>query len=212
MADNYLEKRFSEVFGPDAKKAPVIRRNHPSLDSLLRKNRSTRGYDSAREVTGDELRTIVSVNPLLASARNRQALRFRLVPDGWETVGVHCRFGGALPELALPFPGTEPKAFIVVCSEVPEDTDLGIDLGISLQSMLLKAVEMGLNGLIIRSFHRESVREALGLPLEPVAVLALGRSAERIFLKPVPDGESLRYYRKDGVHYVPKRELADLLV
>lgn len=212
MADNYLEKRFDAVFGPDAPKKTVVRRNNPSLDTLFHRNRSTRGFDPSRRVSEDELRKIVSVNTLLPSARNRQALRFKLVTDGWEQVGVHCRFGGALPDLHLPFPGTEPQAFIVVCSDAPENADLGIDLGISLQSMLLQAVEMGLNGLIIRSFSREAVRTALQLPLEPVCILALGKSAESVFLIPVETGESLRYYRKDGVHYVPKLKLADLLL
>lgn len=212
MADNYLEKRFAEVFGPDAKKRTVVRRTNPSLDTLLHRNRSTRGFDPARRVTEEELLAIVGVNTLVASARNRQALRFKIVTDGWERVGVHCRYGGALPELHLPFPGTEPQAFIVVCSDAPEDADLGIDLGISLQSMLLKAVEMGLNGLIIRSFNRIALREALALPMEPLAVLALGKSAESIYLKPVGAGESLRYYRKDGVQYVPKLKLTEILL
>ena len=212
MADNYLEKRFAEVFGPDAKKKTVVRRTNPSLDTLLRRNRSVRGYDPARHVTEEELRAIIAVNPLIASSKNRQALRFRIVTEGWESVGRHCGYGAHLPELHLPFPGTEPQAFIVVCSQVPEDVGLGIDLGISLQSMLLKAVEMGLNGLMIRSFRRDKLRESLSLPLEPVAVLAIGKSAESIYLKPVAAGESLIYYRKEGVHYVPKLGVDDLLV
>ena len=170
MADNYLEKRFAEVFGPDAKKKTVVRRTNPSLDTLLHRNRSVRGYDPSRVVTEGELRAIVGVNTLVASSKNRQALRFKLVPDGWEKVGIHCGYGAYLPELHLPFPGTEPQAFIVVCSEVPEDVGLGIDLGISLQSMSLRAVEMGLNALMIRSFRRDALRDALSLPLEPVAV------------------------------------------
>ena len=212
MADNYLEKRFDEVFGPDAKKKTVVRRTNPSLDTLLRRNRSVRGYDPARRVTEEELRAIVAVNTLVASSKNRQALRFKLVTDGWEKVGAHCGYGAHLPELHLPFPGTEPQAFIVVCCDLPEDIGLGIDLGISLQSMLLKAVEMGLNGLMIRSFRRDAIKESLSLPMEPVAVLAIGKSAESIFLKPVAEGESLRYYRKEGIHYVPKLRLEDILL
>ena len=47
MADNYLEKRQQEL----AERRPKVVRPHPSLDSLLRKNRSYRGYDPSREVT-----------------------------------------------------------------------------------------------------------------------------------------------------------------
>ena len=118
--------------------------------------------------------------------------------------------GRGLPELHLPFPGTEPEAFIVVCSTVPENPGIDIDLGISLQSMLLKAVQMGLGGLMIRNFDREPIREALGLPYEPICVVAVGKPAERIELVPVHQGDDLGYYRRDGVHYVPKLTAEDL--
>ena len=112
----------------------------------------------------------------------------------------------------MPAPGTEPQAFIVVCSTEAESPIVDIDLGISLQSMALKAVEIGLNALIVRAFNRAEVKDALGLPLEPLAVLAIGKGIEKIELKNVPAGSDLRYYRQDGVHYVPKVMLEDLLL
>ena len=122
------------------------------------------------------------------------------------------KMGRMLPELNLPFPGTEPEAFIVVCTTVKENPGVDIDLGISLQSMLLKAVEMGLGGLIIRNFDPAALKEALELPLDPVAVVAVGKPAETIELVTVREGESLNYYRKDGVHYVPKLPAEDLII
>ena len=103
---------------------------------------------------------------------NRQALRFRLV-SGADAALVHplVKLGAALPEEHLPHPGMEPSAYIVVCSTVPEDKVVDIDLGIAAQSMLLKATEMGLGGIFILNFRREALKEALGLPLEPVAVI-----------------------------------------
>ena len=71
--------------------------------------------------------------------------------------------GGALPELHLPLPGTEPNAFIVICTAAEPDDELYIDLGISAQSMLLQAVEIGLNGLCIRAFDREALKLSLAL-------------------------------------------------
>ena len=200
MADNYLEKRYEEVFGRDGagrKSAP----HRPSLDTLLLRNRSFRGYDKDYVVHRRQLDAMIAVNPKVASSINLQRLRFRPVVKGPEAdaVGRHIRMGRGLPELHLPFPGTEPEAFIVVCSTVPENPGIDIDLGISLQSMLLKAVEMGLGGLIIRNFDRE-----------PVAVLAVGKPAERIELVPVHEGDNLGYYREGGVHYVPKLTAEDL--
>ena len=209
MADNYLEKKFEQM----QERRPVIRRNHLSLDTLLHRNRSYRGYDPSRVVTRDELKKLVDVTTLVPSGMNRQALRYRLVTEEEsDKVLPLIRLGGALPELHLPFPGTEPRAFLVVCSTVPENATIDIDLGIAAQSLLLKAVEMGLNGIIIRAFDAGKLQESLGLDLVPILVIAIGKGAENIFLKPVDAGESLTYYRKEGVHFVPKLKAEDLLI
>lgn len=209
MADNYLEKKYAEL----QEKRPVIKRNHLSLDTLLHRNRSYRGYDPTRVVSRAELMKLVEATTLVPSGKNRQALRYRLVTEEEsDKVLPLIRLGGALPELHLPFPGTEPRAFLVICSTVPEGPVIDIDLGIAAQSLLLKAVEMGLNGIIIRAFDAAKLREALDLPLTPLLVIAIGKGAENIFLKPVSSGESLDYYRKDGVHFVPKLKAEDLVI
>ena len=211
MADNYLERREEALRSGRT----VVRRNTPSLDTLLRRNRSHRAYDISYKVAMRQLETIVSVNAKLPSGRNAQTLRFRLLDaeGGGDTFCRLLHLGGYLPELHLPVPGTEPQAFIVVCSTEPESPIVDIDLGISLQSMALKAVEIGLNALIVRAFNRQEVKEALGLPLEPLAVLAVGKGIETIVLDEVPAGSDLRYYRSaDGTHHVPKIRPEDLLV
>lgn len=212
MADNYLEKRYAEVFGGSGASKPAVHRQ--SLDRLLHLNRSYRGYDKSHVVHKLQLDAIIGVNTLIASSVNAQHLRFHPVLKGPEAdiVNRHIRMGRALPELHLPFPGTEPEAFVVVCATCAESAGVDIDLGISLQSMLLKAVDLGLGGIIIRNFDRQELRDELGLPLEPLAVLAVGRPAEKIELVPVHEGDDLKYYRKDGVHYVPKIVAEDLTI
>ena len=213
MADNYLEYRQEEL--AQARKK-VVRRNGPSLDTLLHHNRSYRGYDPSRKVSEEELRALVGATTLVASGMNRQPLRFRLVTDAdADRVLPLIKLGSALPEENLPHPGMEPRAFIVVCSAVPEDRVVDIDMGIAAQSILLKAVEMGLGGIFILNFQRDALRASLQLPQDPLAVIAIGKPAESIYLMPVPaDAASpdLRYYRKDGVHYVPKLTLTQLLI
>ena len=209
MADNYLEKRFEEFRNPEKK---VVRTGGPSLDSLLLRNRSTRGFSHGRKVSEEELRKIVEVNTRIASSKNQQALRFKIVCDaeGAALINAHIKIGALWP--GLPLPGTEPQAFIVVYGTHAEDASLDIDLGISLQSMSLKAVEMGLNCLMIRAFNREAMLSFPGTDgLVPLAVLAVGKSAERIFLVPRAEG-SQNYYRQEGIHYVPKLPLEKILV
>ena len=201
MADNYLENRYDELFGSGRKKT-VVKHVGQSLDSLLKKNRSYRGYDKKTLVTQEQLRKIVAVNPLLPSGRNQQALRFKLVTHdtGAEKVLANIKLGGALPELHLPFEGTEPEAFIIICSTVPENKILDIDLGISAQSMLLKAVEMGLNGIMIGAYNKENIKKEFDLPYEPVLIVAIGKGAENIRLVEINEDESHKYYRQDQGH------------
>ena len=213
MADNYLENRYDELFGSGRKKT-VVKHVGQSLDTLLKKNRSYRGYDKNTKVSMEQLRKIVAVNPLLPSGRNQQALRFKLVTHdtGAEKVLANIKLGGALPELHLPFEGTEPEAFIIICSTVPENKILDIDLGISAQSMLLKAVEMGLNGIMIGAYNKENIKKEFDLPYEPVLIVAIGKGTENIRLVEINEDESHKYYRQDGVHFVPKVKLEQLIL
>ncbi len=214
MADNYLEKKFEEFHSG---KGNIIRNkntsNNLSLNSLLLKNRSYRGFDPSRQVSIDELNQIVEVCTKIPSAKNQQVLRFKLVAgEDTPRLQQYTKWGGALPQLNLPFPGTEPSAFIIICSTVPENKWVDIDLGIAAQSMLLKAVEMGLNGICIGAFNKNEVIAEFSLKNEPVLVLAIGKGAENIQLTRVKEGESQTYYRKDGVHFVPKLGLEDLVL
>ena len=212
MADNYIENKFEEY---NSKKKVVYKSAGHSLDQLLKKNRSYRGYDPAYKVSGSVLEKIVAVNPLLPSAKNQQALRFKLVTEGNgdDIVLENIKLGGMLPELHLPFAGTEPRAFIIICSTVPESKMLHVDVGITAQSMLLKAVELGYNGLIIGAFNSKMIEEAFALPYPPVMILAIGKGNEHIELKEISANESHAYYRdENGTHYVPKVRWKELII
>ena len=214
MADNYLENKFEEFHSAKAggTRHKAVTGNL-SLNSLLLKNRSYRGFDPSRVVTIEELKQIVEVCTKVPSAKNGQVLRFKLVAgEDAPRLQKYTKWAGALPELNLPFPGTEPSAFIIICSTVPENKWVDIDLGIAAQSMLLKAVEMGLNGICIGAFNKGEIIKEFDLQHEPVLLLAIGKGAEHIQLTHVKEGESLTYYRKDGVHFVPKLGLEEILL
>ena len=258
MADNYLEKKMEEHKAlPDRKSFKATKKSRAEgalpLDSLLLRNRSCRGYDSNYIVSKEELLKIVEVNTKIASARNQQVLRFRLV-YGTEAKEVTkaIKLGGALPELNLPLPGTEPNAYIIICTQEPKGKWVDIDLGISAQSMLLKAVDLGLNGICIAAFNKEKIcalvngsrqaecsaqaEHASGQPecsaqaehaseqpecstsaecgrqMEPLLILAIGKSIERFQLLPIGEDDEHNYFRKNGVHFVPKVRIEDLLI
>ena len=209
MADNYLGRKMEEY---EAQKCASVRTRRVSLLSLLAKNRSTRGFDTSFKVRKDQLVSLVEAVRLAPSARNQQLLRFRLVTEEEAHLVVpHIRLGGALPELNLPLEGTEPNAFVVICTD-KESRYVDMDLGIATQTMLLRAVEMGLNGVCIAAFDNEAVRETLNLPLSPQLIVAIGRSAEHIEVVDITEGDSTTYYRKNGTHYVPKLRTEDLIL
>lgn len=213
MADNYLEKRYEEVFGSGARKV-TVKHSAPSLNTLLVKNRSIRRYRQDFVVTEEQLRTIVEVNVKLGSAMNRQALRFRIVADNAEGKV------NALRDILFrePARSESARAYIIVYSTIPEERYIDIDLGISLQSMALKAAELGLNCLIKGNIDKDGLSSLFGTGngLEPVAVLCVGKAAESVFLKPVPADSSgepdLKPYMKDGVNYVPKLQMDTILL
>ena len=209
MADNYLGRRMEEY---EAQKCASVRTRRVSLMSLLAKNRSTRGFDHSFKVRHDQLVSLVEAVRLSPSAMNQQALRFRLVTAEESALVIpHIRMWRALPELNLPLPGTEPHAFVVICTD-KQGRFVDMDMGIAAQTMLLRAVEMGLNGVIVAAFDHTAIREALGLTLEPQLIIALGRSAERIEVVDIAEGESQSYYRENGTHYVPKLRTEDLII
>ena len=211
MADNFLEKRMEQYRSRSSSLQNT--KTKEGLAALLVKNRSTRGYDASYRVRIDQLRRIVAVNTKLASARNRQPLRFRLVTaDEACKVLPFIRMGAGLKELNLPLEGTEPNAFIIVCSTIEPRNSTFVDLGIAAQSMLLQAVEMGLNGLCIMDFDRQLLVDTLQLPYTPLLVIAVGKSAEKIQLVDINEGDDRSYYREDGVHYVPKVVIDDLII
>ncbi len=211
MADGYLEKKFEE-FGQGAKKTVV---RHNAVETLMEKNRSYRGYDKSFVVRREMLERIVAVNTKIASAKNQQVLRFKLVTKetGADIVLQNMKLGGLLPELHLPFAGTEPEAFIIICSTIPENKFVDIDLGIAAQSMLLKATEMGLGGIMIGAFNKAKITEAFQLPYEPLLMIAVGKGNEKIKLEPVNAEDKLAYYRDEkGVQYVPKIKWEQLIL
>ena len=161
MADNYLENKFEEL-----RNKKTTKKSTASLSTLLRKNRSYRGYDQQSVVSEAQLRRIVEVCTRIPSGRNQQVLRFKLLTKatGSDKMQGLYKLGGALPELHLPFPGTEPEAFIIICSCVAPDKWVHMDVGIAAQSMLLKATEMGLGGICIGAFNRDALVETFHLP------------------------------------------------
>ena len=187
---------------------------------LVEKNRSYRGYDESVQVSRETVRELVDIAHLTPSATNLQPLKFVSVTqkEMVEQLLALTRWGGALPQLHLPYEGHHPAAFVVICQDtqiLPQVRGCQIDVGIAAQTLLLAATEKGLGGCMIGNYSPHKVAQLLRLPetLIPQLVVALGKPDETVVLTCVGEDGSIRYYRDEkDVHYVPKRGLDDILI
>ena len=187
---------------------------------LVKQARSHRGFRQDRKVTRQELEHLVEYARFTPAARNDQVLKYYLAekPETVAAIQPLTKWAGALAELHLPRKGAEPVAYIVICldgSLAENPTPYQRDVGIVAQTMLLAAVEMGLNGCMIGSFAAGELREKLGLPeaIKPQLLLALGEGTDRIVMTDVGEDGSTTYYRDaEDTHYVPKRTLEQLIL
>ncbi len=187
---------------------------------MVEKCRSYRGFDESRKITKEELMEFVDCARLCPSSANIQPLKFYLAweKDEVEKILANTKWAAALPELHLPYDGMHPTAFVIVCQDLDISTDTNRfqkDVGFSAYAILLAAVEKGLGGLMIASFNAEGIKKALDLPdnLVPQLVVALGKPDETVVLTDVKEDGSTKYYRdENGVHYVPKRKLEEIVV
>lgn len=187
---------------------------------LVKQARSHRGFRQDRKVTRQELEHLVECARFTPAARNDQVLKYYLAekPETVAAIQPLTKWAGALAELHLPRKGAEPVAYIVICldgSLAENPTPYQRDVGIVAQTMLLAAVEMGLNGCMIGSFAAGELREKLGLPeaIKPQLLLALGEGTDRIVMTDVGEDGSTTYYRDaEDTHYVPKRTMEQLIL
>ena len=184
---------------------------------IVFKNRSYRRFYQDHAI---ELITLVELVDLArhsASGNNQQPLKFFLSADR-ETNAIifpRTRWAGSLEYWDGPEEGERPSAYIVILGDKNITEDFGVNHGIAAQSILLGATEKGLGGCMIGSVQRVVLHRELGLAdhLHILLVIALGKPKETVVLEALgPDGDT-RYHRDEqGVHYVPKRALKDIII
>ncbi len=189
------------------------------IKDLVKNNRSYRGYDENVAVSEDKLMEIIDVVRLVGSAGNLQPLKYRLVTDVSEVKKVNgiTKWGKMLKDINLPYPGKYPTSYIVICvdTEIVKTVEAaGIDIGIAAQTILLFAVEQKLGGCMIGNFEKSSLSKALFIPDRyiPGLVVAIGSPDENIVITDVKDGNTKYYRDENDVHFVPKRQLEDVII
>lgn len=187
------------------------------LRELVLKNRSYRRFHQEQRLERETLRELVDLARLSSSGANLQSLKYILSVEAERNARIFATLGWAayLKQWPGPPEGERPSGYIVMLLDRSIATSSFWDHGIAAQSMLLGAVERGLGGCMFGNVDRDELRRVLELDerYEILMVIALGTPKEEVRLVPLgPDGD-IRYYRDgNGVHFVPKRELDDLIL
>jgi nitroreductase len=188
-----------------------------TLRDLVLRNRSFRRFDESHCIQRETLVELVGLARCTPSAANRQPLKYILSaePETNDRIFPCLAWAAYLKDWPGPAPGERPTAYIVILIDETIAKDWWCDDGIAAQTILLGAVEKGLGGCMIGSIDKERLQQELAIPghLLIRLVIALGRPAERVVLEDLGSGGEIRYWRDaEGVHHVPKRRLAELIV
>ena len=189
------------------------------LKDLILASRSYRSFDESVKITRENLLDWIDHARLSPSSMNLQMLKYRIVLTDAECAMMlkNTRWAGKIKDQQIPPVGHAPTAYIVICADkqVSHAADTFLkDVGICAQSIMLAAAESGFGGCMIGSFDATATRADLALAesLVPLLVLGLGKPDEEVRLvDPAADG-SVTYYRENGVHYVQKRPLEELVI
>lgn len=186
---------------------------------LMTEARTCRRYE-ARELEPGMLRWLVECARIMPCTANAQVLRYLTVQDPQKRAGVFDALGWAgYLKTWKPEENERPTGYIVFLAPAGEDGKIPyntyIDMGIAGQTIQLAAWTRGVGACMFRTYNPKKIGAAISLPegYEIVLVMAFGYPLEERRIVSVPADGSIRYYRDDkGVHYVPKRELKDVLL
>ncbi len=187
------------------------------IQELVTRNRSYRRFDQSARIASETLRELCNLMRLSPSGRNAQPLKYMTVSTEEMCARVFptLAWAGYLKDWNGPEDGEQPAAYVIILGDTTIANNYGIDAGLSIQSLLLGAVEKGLGGCIIQSVKREELAKVLEVPagLEILYVVALGKPVEKVVIEPLAaDGDIKYWHDEQNVHHVPKRALKDLIV
>jgi nitroreductase len=187
------------------------------FESLIRKNRSYRRFYENESICRETLLKLIDYARLSPSGTNRQTLRYYISCDKLlnERIYPGLRWASYLKDWDGPKEGERPSAYITIVKEEQCKKVHSVDYGISAQSILLGAVELGLGGCMIGNLDQAVILEALQIPenYEVLLVIALGKPKECVVIEEIDLGGDIKYWRDEHqVHHVPKRKLADIIM
>lgn len=188
------------------------------LKELVLKNRSYRRFYEDEMIDRDILVDFVDHARNTAASVNFQVLKYKIINDKQSNHKVfeNLAWAGLLKDWKGPEEGERPSAYIVILCDTSISATKPIDVGIAAQTILLAATEKGYGGCMFGSIKRDKLAEEFNIDPERYSielVIALGKPKETVKIVDLPESKSTAYYRdENGVHYVPKRSLDEIII
>jgi len=185
------------------------------LKDLVLKNRSIRRFKEEKKIDRKTLEELIDFARITPSAANLQPLKYLIFGnEGNNKIFPYTSWAGYIKDWDGPEKGERPAAYIVVVGDREISKNYWVDPGIAMQTMLLRAVEKGINGCILGAIDKKGIRNKIELDerYDILYVVALGYPAEEVVLEKCAD-DDIKYWRdNDNLHHVPKRELEDIIL
>lgn len=189
------------------------------FSDILKQRRSIRRFKQ-QEIPLSILTDLIDAAAVAPSGANNQPLRYVLIREKelLKAVFEQTAWGGHVrPRRDPEFGVTSPTAFLAVCAadqgnQTPTPA-AAVDAGAAIQSILFRAVDLGLGACWIGAFNRRNVNELLRLDgLTAIYLVGLGYPAETPVLQRIRMGDSTKYFldEQDVIH-VPKYTVNDIL-
>ncbi|GHU91914.1 nitroreductase [Deltaproteobacteria bacterium] len=178
--------------------------------------RTCRRFAENQPLNMADMDWLVDCARLAPSAKNVQSLRFTLVGPGETCKKLFSltKWAGALKDWGGPHEGEQPTAFIAVLMPADAGQLVCFDVGIAAQTMQLAACSRGWGCCMIQSFDHSAASALLHVPtgMKIALLIGFGVAKETRVVVPMPADGAFAYWRDaQGVHYVPKRDLKELV-
>lgn len=184
MADNYLEKKMEE-FRSMPQSGASGRSSHKTsatLSKLVARNINFKSFNNKIIVRQQHLKELISFS------QNRQSnvpIDFCSITEQDKAAILQNLLKKTAPEwLDYSIPQELPQAFIIIGYSTEDSTEnnKGIDLtdtfiniGITLNQIMLRAVEMGLNASYTTDINTSELAAELNISFQPAIVVAIGK-------------------------------------
>ena len=190
--------------------------NFNNFKDIVQNTRTTRRFKQNVTIDKSELIELIDLTRTTSSSKNMQPLKYIAITDEKIKDEIYKPLQWAAHLSTWNQAEDEkPSAYILMINDTSIDGFAMIDCGISLQTIMLGITSKGYDGCPLASIDKAAYKKLFNLPsnLEPMLIIAIGKSNETIEIVDVQDDKDTNYYRDEKQnHYVPKRKLEDILI